>query len=125
MSRRRFQPSVMRACEPLAYTGWLRPSRMTFGCGSAPGMLRRDDVDVMAATARFAGEEMDVLADATQVRIVVLRDQRDAQRTLVALGGFEIGQVRERRVVTTQALALLEVDSRAAWAAARRAIGTR
>ena len=36
---------VMRACDPFAYTGWLRPSRMTFGCGSAPGMF-----DVMMST---------------------------------------------------------------------------
>ena len=67
---------------------------MTFGCGSAPGNVRRDDVDVMPATARFAREEMHVLADPAQVRIVVLGDQRDAQRPLVALDELEIGQVR-------------------------------
>ena len=37
--------SVMRACDPFAYTGWLRPSRMTCGCTSAPGMC-----DVMTST---------------------------------------------------------------------------
>ena len=77
-------PSVMRACEPLAYTGWLRPRRMTCGCASAPGNVRRDDVDVMAAAPRLAREEMHVLADPAEVRIVVLRDQRDAERPLVA-----------------------------------------
>ena len=46
--------------------------------------VRRDDVDVMTAAARLAREEMDVLADAAQVRIVVLGDQRDAKRPLVA-----------------------------------------
>ena len=74
---------VTRACEPFAYTDWLRPSRMTFGCGSRARNVRRDDVDVMPAPACLAGEEVHVLADAAEVRIVVLRDQRDAQRALV------------------------------------------
>ena len=80
ISRRRPSPMVMRACDPFAYTGWLRPRRMTFGCGSRARDVRRDDVDVVSAPTRFAGEEVDVLADAAEVRIVVLRDQRDAQR---------------------------------------------
>ena len=48
------------------------------------GNVRRDDVDVMPATTCLAREEVHVLADAAQVRIVVLRDQRDAERPLVA-----------------------------------------
>ncbi len=41
--------------------------------------VRRDDVDVVSALARFLREEVDVLADAAEVRIVVLRNERDAQ----------------------------------------------
>ena len=43
--------------------------------------VRRDDVDVMTEPARFAREEMDVLADAAEVRIVVLGDERDTEWT--------------------------------------------
>jgi hypothetical protein len=50
-----------------------------------PRNMGRDDVDVMAAAAGLAGEEVDVLADPAEVRIVVLRDQRNTQRPLVAL----------------------------------------
>ena len=57
---------------------------MTFGCGSAPGNVRRDDVDVVPAATRFAREEVNVLAHPAEVRIVVLGDQRDAERPLVA-----------------------------------------
>jgi hypothetical protein len=38
----------------------------------------------MATPAGFTGKKMDVLADAAEVRIVVLRHQRDTQRPLVA-----------------------------------------
>ena len=41
--------------------------------------VRRDDVDVMSATTGLASEEMHVLADTPEVRIVVLRHQRDAE----------------------------------------------
>jgi len=40
---------------------------------------------VMAVPTCLAGKEMHVLADATEVRIVVLRHQRDAQRTRVLM----------------------------------------
>jgi hypothetical protein len=55
--------------------------------------VRRDDVDVVSATARFAREEMDVLANATQMRIVVLGHQRDAQRAFVAFDELEIRKI--------------------------------
>ena len=43
--------------------------------------VRRDDVDVMTARARFLGEEVHVLADPSNVRVVVLlRHERDAER---------------------------------------------
>ena len=50
--------------------------------------VRGDDVDMMSAATSLAGEEMNVFADPTQVRVVVLRDQRNPQRLLV---------VRERK----------------------------
>src|SRR5688572_19755757 len=46
------------------------------GCGT--GNMGRDDVDVVSQTPGFAREKMDVFAHAPQVRIVVLRDERDA-----------------------------------------------
>src|SRR5215831_4421528 len=55
----------------------------------------------MSATARLARKEMDVLADAAQVRIVVLGHQRDAQRALVAFDELEIREVGKRRVTST------------------------
>jgi hypothetical protein len=55
--------------------------------------VRRNDVDVVAATARFAREEMDVLADTAQMRIVVLGHQRDAQRAFVALDELEVRKI--------------------------------
>ena len=116
---------MTRACEPFAYTGWLRPEpndvRLMLGARD----VRRDDVDVMPATTRFAREEMNVLADPAQVRIVVLRDQRDAKRPLVALDELEIGQIRESWDGYDARALSGRGDSRAAWAAARRAIGTR
>ena len=42
-----------------------------------------DDVDVMAAPPRFAREEVHMLADATEMRIVVLGDERNAKRAVV------------------------------------------
>ena len=50
---------------------------------SGARQIRRDDVDVMPAPTCLPGEEVHVLAHAAQVRIVVLRHQRDAQGTLV------------------------------------------
>jgi hypothetical protein len=50
-----------------------------------PWNMRRNDVDVMAAPAGLASKEVDVLADAAKVRVVVLRNQRNTQRPLVAL----------------------------------------
>jgi hypothetical protein len=41
--------------------------------------VRRDDIDVMSATTGLASEEMHVLADTPEVRIVVLRHQRNAE----------------------------------------------
>jgi hypothetical protein len=91
---------VTRACEPLAYTGWLRPEandvRLLFGAGN----VRRDDVHVVPATTSFAREEMHVLADAAEMRIVVLGHQRNAQRSLV-VGQLERGELRKRGVITS------------------------
>lgn len=39
--------------------------------------VRRDYVDLVTVTARFAREEMNVLADAAQVRVVILGDECD------------------------------------------------
>ena len=53
--------------------------RMT--CGSYRARhVGGDDVDLMSVSARFAREEMHVLADATEMRIVVLGDERDPER---------------------------------------------
>jgi hypothetical protein len=41
--------------------------------------VRRDHVDVVTPASRLASEEMDVLADPTEVGIVVLRHQSDAE----------------------------------------------
>src|SRR2546423_6150792 len=41
----------------------------------------RDDVHLMSVSPRFAREEVDVLADAAQVWVVVLCDERDSERT--------------------------------------------
>jgi hypothetical protein len=41
--------------------------------------IRRDDVDVMAVKASFTREEVHVLADAAQVRVVVLGDLRNPE----------------------------------------------
>jgi hypothetical protein len=46
--------------------------------------VRRDDVDVMSTTPRFAREEVYVLADAPEMRIVVLRDEGDSEGALVS-----------------------------------------
>jgi len=43
--------------------------------------IRRDNVDVMTAPPRFAREEMHVLADSTEMRIVVLGDESDSERS--------------------------------------------
>jgi hypothetical protein len=43
--------------------------------------VRGDNVDVMSVAARFAGDDVHVLADAAEVRIVVLGDERDSERT--------------------------------------------
>ena len=45
--------------------------------------VRRDDVYVMTAPPRLASEEMDVLANATEVGIVILRHQCDAEGSIV------------------------------------------
>ena len=42
--------------------------------------VRSDDVDVMAETPGLSREEMHVLADSAEVRIVVLGDECDAKR---------------------------------------------
>ena len=41
--------------------------------------IRRDDVDVMAVEPSFTRQEMHVLADAAQVRVVVLGDLRNPE----------------------------------------------
>src|SRR3954468_9066937 len=51
------------------------------GLGPGAGNIRRDDVDVMSVAPRFSREEMNVLADAAKMRIVVLRNECDAERT--------------------------------------------
>ena len=43
--------------------------------------VRRDDVDVVTSRARLPGEEVHMLADPSNVRVVVLRHQRDAERS--------------------------------------------
>ncbi len=43
--------------------------------------VRSDDVHMMTEPAGFTREEVNVLADATEMRIVVLRYQRDSERT--------------------------------------------
>jgi hypothetical protein len=45
--------------------------------------VRGDDIDVMTAPARLASKEMHVLTNAAEVRIVILRHQRDAQRAVI------------------------------------------
>jgi hypothetical protein len=45
--------------------------------------VRGDDVDVMSAPASFARKEMDVLANAAEVRVVVLRDESDPERAVI------------------------------------------
>ena len=72
------RPTVMRASEPLPYTGTLCPTRITSGESSRTREIRRDDVDVMAAKPRLTREKMNVLADAAEVRIVVLGDLGDS-----------------------------------------------
>jgi hypothetical protein len=47
------------------------------------GNVRRDDVHMVSAAARFAGKEVDMLANTPEVRIVILGHQRNAQGTLV------------------------------------------
>jgi len=44
------------------------------------GNVGRDDIHLVSEAARFAGEEVDVLADAAEVRVVILGDECDAQR---------------------------------------------
>jgi hypothetical protein len=68
---------------------------------------RRDDVDVMPAPARFTCEEVHVLTDAAEMRIVVLRHQRDAEATVVV-------RVGERRKIGERRLAL-ERSSSGRW----------
>ena len=43
--------------------------------------VRGDDVDVMPVATRLAGEEVHVLADPAEVRVVVLGDKCDPERT--------------------------------------------
>ena len=45
--------------------------------------VRRDDVDMVTAATSLASEEMNVLADPSQVGIVVFRHQRYPQRLFV------------------------------------------
>ena len=85
--------------------------RLRLGAGN----VRRDDVDVMSAAARFAGEEVHVLADAAQVRIVVLGDERDAQRALV-VSVREGGKIGKRRSAL-ECSGTGRRRSRAAWSA--------
>ena len=60
----------------------------------------------MPELSRFAGEEMNVLADSAEVRIVVLRDQRDSERAREhrtrSIGSHAAGvmSMRTREVVT-------------------------
>ena len=58
---------------------------------------------MMPPSPRFPREEVHVLADPTEVRIVVLGHQRNAQWTLIRLEKFQVRQVRERGVITTRA----------------------
>jgi hypothetical protein len=50
----------------------------------------------MSTPARFAGKEVHVLADPAEVRIVVLRHQRDAQAPLV-VSVRKDGKIGKRR----------------------------
>src|SRR3954469_1831358 len=50
---------------------------------SGAGNIRRDDVDLVSVPPRLSGEEVHVLADSAEMRIVVLGDERDAQRPRV------------------------------------------
>ena len=43
----------------------------------------RDDVHLVSVSTRLAREEVYVLANAAQVRIVILRDERDSERARV------------------------------------------
>ena len=58
-----------------------------------PVDVRGDDVDFVAEPARLLREEMHVLAHAAEMRIVVLRDEGDAQRRQAARE-IRIAQVR-------------------------------
>jgi len=43
------------------------------------GDVRRDDVDLMPISPRFAGKEVHVLADSAEVRIVILGNEGDSE----------------------------------------------
>ena len=62
------------------------------------GKIRGDDVNVMAAQPRLTREEVNVLADSAEVRIVILRDLSDSESVH---GG---GPDRGRRVVGSKRL---------------------
>ena len=63
----------------VAIDGHAVPDTNHIGRVASAREVRRDDVHVMPAKACFAREEMDVLADSTEVRIVVLRDLGDSK----------------------------------------------
>ncbi len=69
--------------------------------------VRSDDIDVMPETASFAREKVNVFADAAEMRIVVLGNERDAKGTCETSrdtwkrrGGGEVYGTRQ--VVTTR-----------------------
>jgi hypothetical protein len=45
--------------------------------------MRGDDIDVVSPSSSFTREEMDVLADAAEMRIVVLRNKGDTERAVI------------------------------------------
>lgn len=83
------------------------------------GQIGRDDVDVMPSGPRFTRKEMHVLANATEVRVVVLRDDTDA-KALAGIEGWKSLQMSDDWSPRDYC-----GSSRAACAAARRAMGTR
>jgi hypothetical protein len=50
---------------------------------SRAGNIRRDDINLVSIPTRLAREEVDVLTDPAEVRIIVFGDQRDPQRPRV------------------------------------------
>ena len=67
--------------------------------------VRCDDVDMVPATPRFSREKMNVLANPAQMRVVVLRHQRDAERSRVA-GERKGRELRKSRMATASASCL-------------------